>query len=320
MAIVIVLGVAPFFTSRNIIERSNAAQANERARRPKGRSRQNLMTEVQGESDLVAACGIIVSRLRRRSMPGTEPSSAATHRCPALCADRFYAFHRRKDLPNSFGLGRWSRRAVRTGGGIARSDRCSGRLRRDRLWTGQDATGIADSRPHQVRVGSGRRNGTGGLRPFSDDDIDLLDSVTSARVWAISAIESAQKTRELLQLSQAQTEEPQAQEGKLRAANEVLTQREDQLSAQNAELEETTEELRSQQEELRASSERLEKQAESLEVKNNELRHLSESLEAKAEELAVSSRYKSEFLANMSHELRTPLNSILILAGLLTDS
>lgn len=91
-------------------------------------------------------------------------------------------------------------------------------------------------------------------------------------------------------------------------------------SAQNAELEETTEELRSQQEELRASAERLEAQAQTLETKNTELERLSGSLEAKAEELAVSSRYKSEFLANMSHELRTPLNSILILAGLLTDS
>ncbi len=159
-----------------------------------------------------------------------------------------------------------------------------------------------------------------GLRPFSDDDIELLESVALGAGVAISAIESAQKTRELLQVSQAQTEELQTQEEELRAANEQLTQREDQLSAQNAELEETTEELRSQQEELRASSERLERQAESLEIKNSELRRLSESLEAKAEELAVSSRYKSEFLANMSHELRTPLNSILILAGLLTDT
>ena len=137
---------------------------------------------------------------------------------------------------------------------------------------------------------------------------------------AISAIESAQKTRELLRLSQAQTEELQAQEEELRTANEQLVRREDQLSAQNAELEETTEELRSQQEELRASSERLETQAQTLESKNSELHRLSETLEAKAEELAVSSRYKSEFLANMSHELRTPLNSILILAGLLSDS
>lgn len=128
------------------------------------------------------------------------------------------------------------------------------------------------------------------------------------------------KTRELLQLAQAQTEELKAQEEELRATNEQLTLREDQLSAQNAELEETTEELRSQQEELRATSERLETQARSLEYKNEELHRLSQTLEEKAEELAVSSRYKSEFLANMSHELRTPLNSILILASLLADS
>jgi CheY-like chemotaxis protein/signal transduction histidine kinase len=157
------------------------------------------------------------------------------------------------------------------------------------------------------------------LRPFTDDDTELLDALALGAGVAISAIESGEKTRELLNVSQAQTEELQAQEEELRAANDQLVQRESLLSSQNAELEETTEELRSQREALRSSSDRLEKQSEALEAKNQELHRLSESLEAKAEELSVSSRYKSEFLANMSHELRTPLNSILILAGLLRE-
>ena len=82
-----------------------------------------------------------------------------------------------------------------------------------------------------------------------------------------SAPSIRRRRRELLQTSQAQTEELQAQKKNLRAANDQLMQREDQLTAQNAELEETTEELRSQQEELRATSERLEGQSEALEVK-----------------------------------------------------
>ena len=321
VVIVGALGVALFFTSRNIYQTvTNAAKANERARRSK-EIQANLMTEVQGESDLVAACAIIVSRTaqaldaRHGALYLQQPTDVRRF---ALTAS--YAFHRRKDLPNSFGLG----------DGLV--GQCA--LEGNRIEvTGAPAdyveivSGLGKTQPVSLILVPIKFESEvvgvlelAGLRPFTDDDIDLLDSVTLGAGVAISAIESAQKTRELLQLSQAQTEELRAQEEELRAANEALTQREDQLSAQNAELEETTEELRSQQEELRASSERLEKQAESLEVKNNELRHLSESLEAKAEELAVSSRYKSEFLANMSHELRTPLNSILILAGLLTDS
>ena len=57
-----------------------------------------------------------------------------------------------------------------------------------------------------------------------------------------------------------------------------------------------------------------------VEVKNREVELARVSLEEKAEQLALISKYKSEFLANMSHELRTPLNSLLILAKLLADN
>ena len=316
-----VLSVMLFFTSRNIHRTVTAsAQQTEKSRRSK-EIQADLMTEVQGATDLASAGATIVSR--------TAEALGAKHGALYLRQpndfDQFaltasYAFHRRKGLPNSFGLG----------DGLV--GQCA--LEGNRIEvTGapgdyvEIVSGLGKTQPVSLILMpikfESEVHGVlelAGLRLFTDDDVELLESIALGAGVALSAIESAQKTRDLLQLSQAQTEELQAQEEELRTANEQLTRREDQLSAQNAELEETTEELRSQQEELRASSERLESQAQSLEHKNGELRRLSQTLEAKAEELAVSSRYKSEFLANMSHELRTPLNSILILAGLLSDS
>jgi CheY-like chemotaxis protein/signal transduction histidine kinase len=318
-AIVLVLGIVMFFMARNINRAvTGAADQAEKARRSK-EIQADLMTEVQGATDLPAAGTTIVSR--------TAEALGAKHGALYLRQpedDRFaltasYAFHRRKDLPTSFGLG----------DGLV--GQCALEGNRIEVSAPGDyveiVSGLGKTEPvclilmpikfesevHAVLE-------LAALKQFTDDDVELLESIALGAGVAINAIESTQKTRELLQLSQAQTEELQAQEEELRTANEQLMRREDQLSEQNAELEETTEELRSQQEELRASSERLESQAQILEHKNSELHRLSQTLEAKAEELAVSSRYKSEFLANMSHELRTPLNSILILAGLLADS
>lgn len=320
-AIVAVLGALLLVTSRNIHRTvTGAALQNEKARRAK-EIQANLMTDVQGAETLAQVGGIIVS--------GTAHAVGAKHGALYLQDpddhSRFsltasYAFHRRKGLPTSYGLGDGligqcaleGQRIEVTGApgdyvevvsGLGKTDPVS--LILVPIKFESEVLGVLE---------------LAGLRLFSDDDIELLESIALGAGVAIGAVESAQKTRELLRVSQAQTEELQTQEEELRAANEQLIQREDQLSAQNAELEETTEELRSQREELRASSERLESQAQSLEQKNEELQRLSASLEVKAEELAVSSRYKSEFLANMSHELRTPLNSILILASLLTDS
>ncbi|WP_396930672.1 response regulator [Mycolicibacterium sp.] len=320
-AIVLVLGILLYFTSRNIHRTvTSAADQNEKARRSK-EIQANLMTEVQAAPDLASAGSIIVSRTAQ----ALDAKHGALYLRQTQETDQFalvasYAFHRRKDLPTSFGMG----------DGLV--GQCA--LEGNRIEvTGapgdyvEIVSGLGKTEPVSLILipikFESEVHGVlelAGLRLFSDEDVELLESIALGAGVALSAIESAQKTSELLRLSQAQTEELQAQEEELRTANEQLTQREDQLSAQNAELEETTEELRSQQEELRASSERLESQAQSLEQKNNELHRLSQTLEAKAEELAVSSRYKSEFLANMSHELRTPLNSILILAGLLADS
>lgn len=318
---VALLGAMLYFTSRNIFRTvTSAAEANERARRFK-ETQADLMTEVQREENLATAGALIVTR--------TAQAVDAKHGAlylkqngdvPSFALTASYAFHRRKDLPNSFGLGEGlvgqcaleGSRIQVTGGPADYVEIMSGlgktapvSLVLIPIKFEDDVLGVLE---------------LAALKPFSDNDIELLESIALAAGVSVSAIGSAQQTRELLGLSQAQTEELQAQEEELRAANEQLILRENQLSTTNSELEETTEELRLQQEELKASSERLEGQAEALAVKNDELLRLSSTLEAKAEELAISSRYKSEFLANMSHELRTPLNSILILAGLLSDA
>lgn len=312
-------------TMRNNLHVANASLADQAAMSEKARRAKeiqaHLLTEVQGAPDLPTAGTTIVSR--------TAEAVGAKHGALYLRQSdergRFaltasYAFHRRKDLPNSFGLGDGLvGQCALEGSRIEITDAPGDYV--------EIVSGLGKTAPVSLMLMPIKFESEvvgvlelAGLRLFSDDDIELVESIALGAGVAISAIESAGKTADLLKMSQAQTEELQVQEEELRAANDQLTQREDQLSAQNAELEETTEELRSQQEELRASSERLEAQAQTLEDKNSELHRLSETLEAKAEELAVSSRYKSEFLANMSHELRTPLNSILILAGLLSES
>ncbi len=321
IVVVVALGGLLFLTSRNIYRTVNqSAEGIERARRSE-EIQADLMTDVQRQTDSVGACGVVVSRMAQAL--GASHGAFYLKRTtdvPRFALTASYAFHRRKDLPSSFGLGE----------GLV--GQCALEGQRIEV-TGAPAdyveivSGLGKSKPLSLILTPVTFESEvigvlelAAFRPFSQDDNELLDSVALGAGVAIAAIESAQKTRELLGLSQAQMEELQTQEEELRAANETLLQREEQLSAQNAELEEQTEKLRAQREELKASSETLETQADTLERKNHELQRISESLEAKAEDLAVASRYKSEFLANMSHELRTPLNSILILAGLLADS
>lgn len=117
----------------------------------------------------------------------------------------------------------------------------------------------------------------------------------------------------LLEETQQQTEEMEAQQEELRITNEELIHK-------THLLESSEEELRVQQEELSQANFELNQKAIELGNKNNELNEAQYAIEQKILEIEQASKYKSEFMANMSHELRTPLNSILILAKLLNDN
>ncbi|WP_437920890.1 response regulator [Sphingobacterium sp. LRF_L2] len=143
--------------------------------------------------------------------------------------------------------------------------------------------------------------------------LKYLERVSRIIATAIKFGQSHTLVENLLEETQQQTEELEAQQEELRITNEELIYKTNLLEA-------SEEELRVQQEELQQTNVELEEKAKQLEIRNVELNETQKVVEEKIQEVELASKYKSEFMANMSHELRTPLNSILILAKLLQDN
>jgi CheY-like chemotaxis protein/HAMP domain-containing protein/putative methionine-R-sulfoxide reductase with GAF domain len=202
-------------------------------------------------------------------------------------------------------------------------------------------SGLGESKPLNILVTpliyDGRVSGVielGSFYEFFDQHFYFMEQAAESIAIALQSALARVRVKQLLEKTQLQARELQAQQEELKATNEEMQSQQEELRVANEELEEQTqalkqseEMLKKQQEELKSSNIELEKKTKILqahqheiEQKNLALEKARREIEKKARELETSSEYKSEFLANMSHELRTPLNSIQILSRLLYEN
>ena len=162
---------------------------------------------------------------------------------------------------------------------------------------------------------------------LNSNQMELLKQMSENIAIAVNSARSRDMMRDLLEKTQQQAEELQAQQEELRVTNEELQSQQEELRVTNEELEEQAKALKESEKILQENQDDLIKANEELEIqkaeitkKNDDLEVARIEVEEKAKQLELTNKYKSEFLANMSHELRTPMNSIQILSKLLADN
>ncbi|MCI5223374.1 MAG: response regulator, partial [Candidatus Electrothrix sp. AR4] len=154
----------------------------------------------------------------------------------------------------------------------------------------------------------------GSFIAFTELQINFIEQIADRIGIALNSAQSRVRMQEMLQVTQQQASDLQAQQEELTATNEEMEEQTQRLRASEEELQANQEQLVTTNDELEEKNRSLNRQKQKIEQTNKDLRHSRKEIEHKAEEVARASKYKSEFLANMSHELRTPLNSLLLLA------